>query len=164
MQPGIQVVKLTNGTDNANANIAAGSTVTWTYNVTNTGNVALSGVTVRDSDPAVHPAVPSGDTNGDGLLELGETWVFTATGTAVAGQYYEHRHGQRRGRHGHSLRVLSRPAKATGYFGVQPGIHVVKLTNGTDNNTAPAAQVTAGSTVTWTYDVTTTGTVPLKQP
>ena len=28
-----------------------------------------------------------GDTNHDGLLETGETWVFTASGTATAGQY-----------------------------------------------------------------------------
>ena len=28
-----------------------------------------------------------GDTNHDGLLEAGETWVFTASGTAAAGQY-----------------------------------------------------------------------------
>jgi hypothetical protein len=29
----------------------------------------------------------TGDTNHDGLLEAGETWVFTASGTAIAGQY-----------------------------------------------------------------------------
>src|SRR5262249_15775374 len=29
----------------------------------------------------------SGDANGNGLLDPGETWVFTATGTVTAGQY-----------------------------------------------------------------------------
>ena len=39
--PAIQIVKLTNGADNANALVAPGSKVTWTYDVTNTGNVAF---------------------------------------------------------------------------------------------------------------------------
>ena len=42
---------------------------------------------VTDSDPSVHPAYQSGDANSNGKLDLGETWVYTATGTAIAGQY-----------------------------------------------------------------------------
>ena len=73
----------------------AGSTVTWTYNVTDTGsNVPLSNITVADNIAGVNPTpvtkaggFNTGDTNSDGLLEPGETWVFQATGTAIAGQY-----------------------------------------------------------------------------
>ena len=62
--------------------------VTWTYVVQNTGNAALGNVTVSDSDPTVLPVLQDGgDSNGNGLLDVGETWVFTASGTAVAGQY-----------------------------------------------------------------------------
>ena len=70
-----------------------GSTVTWTYDVTTTGNVPLSGVAVTDNVTGVNPTpvlsggFNVGDTNQDGLLEAGETWVFTASGTAIAGQY-----------------------------------------------------------------------------
>ena len=84
--PAIKVVKLTNGLDNANPNVAAGSTVTWTYDVTNTGNVPLTNVTVSDNDPGVVPFYLTGD-DGNGMLDPGETWVFAALGTAVAGQY-----------------------------------------------------------------------------
>ena len=90
MQPGIQIVKMTNGSDNntaPGAQVVAGSTVTWTYDVTNTGNVPLSNVTVADSDSSVHPVYSSGDVNNDNLLEAGEIWIYTASGTAVAGQY-----------------------------------------------------------------------------
>ena len=160
VQPGIKVVKLTNGLDNANAKLAAGSSVTWTYNVTNTGNVALSGVAVTDSDSSVHPVLTSGDTNSNGKLDLGETWVFTAAGTAVAGQYTNT--GTATG--ADATGTVTTPVTSSegdGYFGVQPGIQIVKLTNGSDNNSAPGMQVMAGSTVTWTYDVTNTGNVAL---
>ena len=73
--------------------VPAGSAVTWTYNVTTTGTASLSGVAVTDSVAGVSPAAVlvggfnTGDANKDGLLQAGETWVFTASGTAIAGQY-----------------------------------------------------------------------------
>ena len=42
---------------------AVGSTVTWTYKVTTTGNVPLSSVTVTDNVAGVTPAYQSGDAN-----------------------------------------------------------------------------------------------------
>jgi uncharacterized repeat protein (TIGR01451 family) len=159
VQPGIQIVKLTNGRDNANAKMAPGSDVTWTYNVTNTGNVALSGVAVTDSDSSVQPAYAGGD-DGNNQLDVGETWIYTAAGTAAAGQY--NNTGTATGIDATS--TITTPVSASeadSYFGVQPGIEIVKLTNGTDNNSAPGAQVIQGSTVTWTYDVTNNGNVAL---
>ena len=50
--PAFDLVKLTNGTNNDAAPgpfVPVGSTVTFTYIVTNPGNVPLSGVTVRDN-------------------------------------------------------------------------------------------------------------------
>ncbi|HEX8202549.1 MAG TPA: hypothetical protein VF590_18875, partial [Isosphaeraceae bacterium] len=44
---------------------------------------------------------------------------------------------------------------------VNAGIDLVKLTNGTDNDTAPGPVVPVGSTVTFTYTVTNTGGVAL---
>ncbi len=52
--------------------------VTYTYTVTNPGTVALSGVSVTDDQLGLLTYV-SGDDNGDGLLQPGETWVYTAT-------------------------------------------------------------------------------------
>jgi hypothetical protein len=98
----INIVKLTNGTNNDSPpvpgvpdgpTVPVGSTVTWTYNVTNPTQVALSNVSVTDNIAGVNPTpvlsggFNVGDSNHDGLLEMGETWVFTASGTAIAGQY-----------------------------------------------------------------------------
>ena len=119
-----QLVKLTNGQHDPN--VPAGSPVTWTYQVTNTGNVALGGV--RQRRPGRDARLSSGDTNSNGLLDLGETWVYTATGTAVAGDYTN------------TGTATGTATDATGtvhtvvtdqdtdhYFGVQPGIELVKV-------------------------------------
>jgi type VI secretion system secreted protein VgrG len=57
---------------------AGGGTVTYTYTVTNPGTVEFSNVTVTDN--MVSPVTyVSGDTNGDEILQPGETWIYTAT-------------------------------------------------------------------------------------
>jgi len=68
--------------------------VTFTFNVTNPGNVPLSGVVVSDengtpADPSDDPTATftGGDTNANGLLDPGETWTFTATSVATAGAH-----------------------------------------------------------------------------
>ena len=72
--PGIHVVK--------SASVASlaypGGNVTYTYEVTNTGNVALSGVDVAD-DKCDSPAFVGGDANSNAMLDLAETWTFTCT-------------------------------------------------------------------------------------
>lgn len=58
-------------------------TVTYTYTVTNPGTVEFSDVTVTDN--MVSPVTyVSGDVNADGLLQPGETWIYTATATITA--------------------------------------------------------------------------------
>jgi hypothetical protein len=82
--PVIAIDKVTNGADGLD--IPVGSAITWTYTVTNAGNVALANVMVTD-DQGVVPAYVSGDADLDNLLDLTETWIFEANGTAVAGPY-----------------------------------------------------------------------------
>jgi uncharacterized repeat protein (TIGR01451 family) len=80
----IELEKKTNGEDADNAPgpvISVGDAVLWEYMVSNSGEVALTDVTVTDSDPTLVVSCP--------LTELapGESMVCTATGFAVAGQY-----------------------------------------------------------------------------
>ncbi|MEL7302617.1 MAG: hypothetical protein AAGJ53_02865, partial [Pseudomonadota bacterium] len=88
-EAGIDIEKSTNGEDadvGPGPTITVGDTVTWTYEVTNTGNTLLADVEVTD-DQGVIPVFVSGDTNDDGLLGTDETWIFEATDAAEAGQY-----------------------------------------------------------------------------
>jgi uncharacterized repeat protein (TIGR01451 family) len=68
--------------------------VTYTYTVTNPGTTPLANVNVVDDNatpgyPAddFHPTFTHGDTNGNGLLDPGETWVYTATVFPPIDQY-----------------------------------------------------------------------------
>ena len=63
--------------------IAAGGTVTYTYTVTNPGVAPLASVTVTDTACAPVRYV-SGDTDGDGILQAGETWIYTCSATPGA--------------------------------------------------------------------------------
>lgn len=62
---------------------ANGGLVTYTYNLTNPGTVALSNVTLTDnfcSGISGH----TGDINADNLLDPTETWTYTCTSNLTA--------------------------------------------------------------------------------
>jgi hypothetical protein len=152
--PGIDIEKYTNGQD-ADAptgpHIPVGGTVNWTYYVTNTGDVALTGILVTDDHLGVTPVYVSGD-DGDGVLNVTEIWIYQATGVAVAGQYANI--GTVVGYYGIVQVTDSDPSH---YLGLAPGIDIEKHTNGVDADAAPGPYISINSSVTWTYIVTNTG-------
>ncbi|MEW6216413.1 MAG: lamin tail domain-containing protein, partial [Candidatus Bipolaricaulota bacterium] len=80
--PGLSLEKKTNGVDADTPTgpvVVVGSTVTWTYEVTNTGNVALTNIAVTDDKVGTIGTIPT--------LAVGASATLTKTGTAVAGQY-----------------------------------------------------------------------------
>jgi len=88
--PGIVIKKYTNGFDADNPDnrdvpqLQPGAVVTWTYVVTNTGNItfAQASVVVTDSQPGVVPVlVTASDNPRDSLLSPGESWTYVATST-----------------------------------------------------------------------------------
>ena len=85
--PGIEIEKSTNGVDadtpDLAPEIAAGETVTWTYEVTNTGNVSfdIDDIEVTDDQEGTITHI-SHQGDGDDTLAPGETWIYQETGTA----------------------------------------------------------------------------------
>lgn len=151
LAPGIDVEKLTNGEDadvEPGPALEMGAPVQWTYRVTNTGNVALTGVAVTD-DRGVAVTCPKT------TLEPGESMVCTGSGVAQACQY------------GNLGTATATEAIAPGrqvsdqdpshYFGqIHPAITLVKLTEGTDG-----PDLVVGDPVHWTYTVTNAGDITL---
>ena len=79
----IDIEKATNGQDAdtpTGPQVAVGSAITWTYVVTNAGNVALTAVAVSDDQLGAITCPKS-------TLAVGESMICTANGTATSGQY-----------------------------------------------------------------------------
>jgi hypothetical protein len=147
--PGLKIQKLTNGqhdTQGPGASLAVGSTVTWSYIVMNTGQVALSGITVTD-DKVGAIACPKT------TLQPGESMTCTANGTVGACQYVNTGTAVGTPPSGPDVTVQD-----WGFYFGQPhaALTLEKLTNGQDGPT-----LMEGAPVQWTYKVTNTGDVPL---
>jgi hypothetical protein len=165
--PGIAIETKIDGDEADSApgpTLPAGGSRTFTYEVTNTGNSALSNVAVTDDNGTpgnaaddFNPALSSGDANGNNQLDLGETWTFSASRTVVAGAF------------SNSASVSAQDAAAqvvnasdpANYFGSAPGISVQSSVNGDDADSPTGPTLAVGSSVTVTYIVTNTGNVPL---
>ena len=158
--------------------LAIGTDVTWTYLVTNQGNVAVSLAQIRDdfgtddTGDDFTPAFVGGDPNGNGTLDPGETWLYTSSGTVS----YQTAAGQ----HISLASIAAVDAQGTivtdqdanHHFGAVPvpGIRIEKAINAADP-TAPTAaedadvptgpELAVGTDVTWTYLVSNDGSLAL---
>jgi len=172
---GIHVVKSVNG-DDANTTtgplLPIGATATFTYVVTNTGNVPLATITVRDDNGTsgdtsddFDAAFVSGDTNTNGRLDTSETWTYQATRTVTAGQYTNigTAGGHPVDETGADISGLADVSDTdpSNHFGVSAGMNIVKSTNGEDANSPTGPLLEVGATATFSYVVTNTGTSAL---
>jgi uncharacterized repeat protein (TIGR01451 family) len=132
--------------------IDADTTILFTYEVTNTGDVELTDLVVSD-DRDRTAACPKTS------LLAGESMVCTASALAVAGTHDIL--GSAYGRPACGDPVEARdPAYYRGRA-LTAGIDVMKMTNGVHAETPPGPSVSLGSAIQWSYLVTNTGTVPL---
>ena len=152
--PGIDIEKATNGEDADTAPgplVESRDPVTWTYVVTNTGNVDLDPVVVTDDQLGTITCPAT-------TLAVGATMTCTApVGSAIVGQYEN------------IATVTGTPPTGADvtdtdlshYFGAAPAVDIEKLTNGEDADAATGPPIETGSNVLWIYRVTNTGNVLL---
>ncbi|WP_371171602.1 DUF7507 domain-containing protein [Aliiroseovarius sp. 2305UL8-7] len=90
--PGIGVVKGSVFNDEvvADGNGQVGETITYTYTVSNEGDLGLDTVTLTETGFTGAGTMPTpalvavSDTGGDGILSVGESWTYKATYTLIA--------------------------------------------------------------------------------
>jgi gliding motility-associated-like protein/uncharacterized repeat protein (TIGR01451 family) len=84
--PAIAIVKTNNIVigENGCATLVVGDVVTYTFAVSNPGNVSLNTITVTDPHVGLSAVtLQSGDANANNILEVTETWIYTATYTVT---------------------------------------------------------------------------------
>lgn len=167
--PSLSLVKKTNGVEYSaapGALVAVGSDVTWTYEVTNTGDVALDEISVSDAftDGAGDAGTLTATSTATGPLLPGETRTFQATGTAVLGQYQNTATATATAVDAEGAALPQQPEPVTDdswYRAGASGLSIVKTTNGEEVDSAPGLWLTPGSDVEWAYTVTNTGQLTL---
>ena len=127
--------------------VPEGDTVTYTYTATNTGTDPLTDVELTD-DSCSPLSAPTGDTGGDSVLDPGEVWTYTCSQAidvqttniaVVAGT-------------DHTGTVVRSEGEAT-VVPFRTGINITK--------TATPTVLYGTGSVTYHYEVTNTGNVPL---
>jgi len=150
--PGLSVDKKTNGQqaeDLPGVYVLTGSTVDWTYDVVNTGNVPLTSVSVVD-DMGV-----SVDCPGDSL-SVGGSMQCSASDTAQEGQYTNT--ATVTGSPPGSLSPIQ-DSDTSHYFGTTLDVSLDKQTNGDDAEDNPGPYLAVGDPVNWTYTITNNSNV-----
>ena len=140
--------------DTANVS-AAGAVIGYTITVTNTGDTALTGITVADTLDQNGTATsftlsgPSGDGGVSGIMEPAEVWVYTASHSVTQGQIDD----------ANDLvnTIVFDPSETaaasdsvTTTVTASPSIAVTKTASATSN-------VSVGQVITYTYTITNTG-------
>jgi uncharacterized repeat protein (TIGR01451 family) len=152
--PAINIVK----SSTPAGNVQEGDTITYTFDVTNTGNVTLTNVTVSDPLPGLSAISPASVAS----LEPNQHAIFTATYVVTAGDV------QAGLVHNVATTTGNPPASCTGCtpptdtdehdvpVSGEPGLSLVK-----SNNVPPGQTVGLGDVITYTFTAQNTGSVPL---
>jgi len=173
----VTLVKKTNGVISRTApgaTLDAGSTVTWTYEITNTGLYPLYNTKLvddkqgtwllTDSSGNLIGNAKSSLTTGPGdtipeALEPGETWTVTVTGPAVVGQYVNNAifTGDARVTVANQTTSISQSAEDISHYnGVAVGTPAITLTKIPSKN-----NFNAGDVIEYKFNVLNSGNVKL---
>ena len=151
---------------------AAGQTVTYLYTLANTGTTPLSGITLTDDNATPndtsddyhptydttfgsignteHTVTITGDTNGNGLLDPGEVWAYTATHVVTQAEFTA------------GLPLVNTVTATYGVAYSAATVTVNRASAMTVQKTADKSYVdTVGQAIHYTYSITNTGNTTL---
>jgi uncharacterized repeat protein (TIGR01451 family) len=159
--PEISLEKFTNQKEFAFVRV--GEPLTWTYRVSNSGNVPLIDLAIEDSDPNVDPGFIGGDLDVNDQLDPGEIWIYEAYSLAIEGLYTNTATIEAGFIDDLGNQTTVNADASSGYQGTSPVIVIQKRTNGEYSPNPPGPAVLVGHEVTWTYHLTNTGDITLTE-
>ncbi|PWQ98013.1 DUF7507 domain-containing protein [Leucothrix arctica] len=139
-----------------------GDIAAYSFNLENTGNVSISGVTLTDAKCDIAPTAPdSGDLNADSILDADETWVYSCGHTVTQAEIDA-------GSVDNSASASGTPAG--GILPAAPATHSITVTPAPSlelvktAHTLDAQDYVVGAIATYDYQVTNTGNVTITSP
>ncbi|MEL6523347.1 MAG: hypothetical protein AAFQ66_20405, partial [Pseudomonadota bacterium] len=138
---------------------AANDTLIYSFSLENTGNVSILSPAIADPKCAAAPTLQSEDLTSDGVLEVGETQIYTCTSIAVTQDEVD------AGMVDNTATASGAPAggslapvqdQLSTPIAAAPAINVVKSTT--------SAPTQAGDTLVYTFTVTNPGNVSISNP
>jgi len=162
LYPSVRLEKGTNSSDGDTAPgpaIVVGETVTWTYQVANSGNAVLSNIVITDDNGTADNPADDWVACAIASMETYTSETCVVTTTAVLGQYANLGTVTAESELGD---VVS-DTDPSHYFGIDPSIAVEKATLESDADLPPGPMVLAGTPITWTFAVTNTGNSTLTE-
>ena len=168
--PSISIVKKINGDDAATAPgvaLTPAGTMAVTFEVSNTGNVPLTAITVVDDIFGVVTCPGTTLAANDGAAGGLDEMTCTVTADAPAPGATHHNIASVSGQpptpaNGTVPRPVTDEDDAYAFTPGEASVSIVKSIEGDDANEAPGVSVPAGTPAAVTFLVTNTGTVPLK--
>ncbi|MBT8192095.1 MAG: hypothetical protein KJP22_01740, partial [Acidimicrobiia bacterium] len=138
----------------------AGDSVDYSFVVTNTGNVSITTVVVDDPKCVAGPTLFDGDTDGDTVLDVGETWTFTCTSVPVTQTEVDN------GQVDNTVTVTGTPAGGTLVDAVDTATTSITATGAVELiksvvTTEPDPLAAPGDSILFSFVVTNTGNVTL---
>ena len=128
--------------------------VSWSYIVTNDGDVDLTNIAVTDSILGPITTI--------GYLAAGESITTSATATAIIGQYSNTATAEATYTDADNDVAFRTDSDDSHYFGADPSISLQKTTSDGYGNEGDGIGVIPGQSVTWTYYLENTGNVALE--
>ncbi len=151
-----------------------GETISYTFTVTNTGNVSIDNIVLSDPlleapNPVVAIAFASGDTDGDNQLDPTETWTYTADYTVTQTDIDAAQVTNQATVNGQNVLTDANVSDLSGTTATTDDATVITLCQGDSSiNVVKTSEITNGdpclnadSLITYTFTVTNTGNISI---